>query len=109
VNLPTLRALDMFAVKVSSRGFAKLAQSESLEQLSIGSSDLDDDAIIALAKREKPWRNIFIHQSRLTDASVPELSKLTGLVSLKIFQSQISQEGFARLREALPKTELVHH
>ena len=83
-----------------------MARSESITGLALSGPNLTDLSVKSLAERKRPWRNLALWDSKLTDASVPLLSKMKSLDGLDVTNSQITPEGLALLRKALPSTSI---
>lgn len=106
--LPSLHHLELWGVDVSDTGYTKLSSSETLKNLVIGSHRLTKETVRALAAREIPWESIWIGDCQLADDAIEDLAKFKDLRTLKLSASQISPEGFERLRTLLPNTEITH-
>jgi hypothetical protein len=51
---------------------------------------------------------LWLHDTRLTDASVPRLAQLKQLKSLYLHRTRLTVEGVRRLQKALPKCRIFY-
>lgn len=65
------------------------------------------DADLVPLSRLRRLEFLHLDHSTLTDASIQPLSRMTGLRVLSIHGSQITPAGAARLKQALPRCQLV--
>ena len=75
-----------------------------LDAYTANPGDLDWAGFAALGQLQKLW----LHDTRLTDASVPHLAKLKQLKSLYLHRTRLTVEGVRRLQKALPKCRIFY-
>lgn len=78
-----------------------------LERLNLASTGAGDVAIAQLEVATR-LRWLMLDGTSVTDASIPVLARLKVLETLNIYQSDITPDGAARLRELLPRTNIAH-
>jgi len=105
-SMKNLEGLSIWKTDLTDRGIAELAKSRSLTNLHCGGKGVTVAAVEALAERKKPWLDLWIVYSPLTDAAVPSLLRFKNLLSLNVDGSKITPEGMGRLRAGMPKTKV---
>ncbi len=100
-----LRDLTLSDVGANGTALAKLPHPEKLISLDMAQSRITDAEVAHLARLTN-LETLNLSQTELTDAAVDTLSKLTSLKRLTLTQTKISEAGTARLRKALPKCEV---
>src|SRR6266540_2228095 len=96
-QFPTLRNLELHMTGLTDEGLAALAPLP-LEVLWLGPRITDDGVreLAGLGELEVLW----LTRSRITDASIGVLSRLTGLRELNVNYTEITAAGLAELRRA---------
>lgn len=97
--------LTLSDVGANGTALAKLPHPEKLISLDMAQSRITDAEVAHLARLTN-LETLDLSQTELTDAAVDTLSKLTSLKRLTLTQTKISEAGTARLRKALPKCEV---
>jgi Leucine-rich repeat (LRR) protein len=106
--LAKLKFLYLFRTEVTDAGLARLKELPRLEVLCLDQTLITDAGIPALETLPR-LEKLHVHsRAMLTDASVDSLSRHVRLFELKIGGPGFSEQGIARLREALPRCKVVH-
>ena len=113
-DMPQLVNLYLRETQVTDAGLPQIAKLSELVLLDLSSCDITDEGLRSLGQFKQLqhlWLSVTIRykrdgKSRLTDASVGYLSTLTTLRDLQIGDSQVTEKGLARLRDALPKANI---
>lgn len=103
---PALRYLSLMGAKLQPGTCQYLGQIEQLETLGLDGSTITDEQLADLAPLMK-LRVLWLSKTDLTDAAIEPLSKLTGLSKLYLTGTRLSSAGLGKLRQALPKCEVV--
>ncbi|NLI98724.1 hypothetical protein GX441_08720 [bacterium] len=90
---------------VSNEGAKQIATLGNLSELNLHGAGISDPGVAELTRLSN-LRTLDLGATDITDASVEYLSKLNGLRLLDLRGTDISPEGLARLRKALPETEI---
>ncbi len=100
-HLPALRILNAPLAEISDRGLASLATIQSLELLRIGSPQLTDQGFAALAGHPN-LRQLIVVDTPLTDDVVEHVRHITGLESLYLFNTRLSESALRELQSLVP-------
>jgi hypothetical protein len=100
-QLEILNVYNMF-INGNGDGIKQLAELPNLKDVMLSSISFKD-AHMKLFGNLKQIRKLAIAGINITDAAVPELSRLTWLESLNVFATKITKAGGDKLRMALPK------
>ena len=105
-EMKQLHYLGLRGNRVTDAGLAHLQGLADLTGLHLGQTQVTDAGMRHLAQLTK-LKNLWLHDTRVSDNAVPDLARLTSLQELVIHGTSISPAGIRRLREALPKCEIV--
>jgi internalin A len=106
-DLRSLHVLWLRDTAVSGAGMIHLAGLSSLRSLTVSRCGMDDAGVERLARLSGLETLNLQSDPNVTDACVDRLGQFKGLKSLVIGQTGISDDGFARLRAALPQCKMV--
>ncbi len=113
-DMPQLVNLCLGETQVTDAGLPRIAVLSELVWLDLRNCSITDQCLRKLG-HFKQLQNLWLSKtirygeddrSALTDASVEYLSTLKTLVDLQIADSQLTDEGLTRLRDALPKAHI---
>ena len=116
-DMPQLVNLCLGETQVTDAGLPRIAVLSELVWLDLRNCSITDQCLRKLG-HFKQLQNLWLSKtirygeddrSALTDASVEYLSTLKTLVNLQIADSQLTDEGLTRLRDALPKAAHRHY
>ena len=100
-QMPNLTELHFFRSKVARSVIKGLEQARQIRILSVFHCETESGALDEL----KPLRHLAtlgLEGARLSDFHIDVLSALTGLTTLAVADNDLTPEGIAKLREALP-------
>jgi hypothetical protein len=108
-NMPSLRCLGMGSSQVGDRGLATIARLPRLEDLSMQCNNVTDEGLTALAGNSR-LKDLWIggldkRPSRITNAGVLHLTKLSSLQELDLQYTHVTLEGLSPL-QGLPLKNL---
>lgn len=103
-ELDELRSLNINNTRVTD--ISDLASLQNLQSLYIAFLRLDDADLEVLTQLPK-LELLHLHATPITDASISSLEQLHGLRELGIPGTHISQQGFERLKRALPDCQIL--
>ncbi len=104
-RLSNLRKLNLHGTHVTGVGLIHISHCRLLSSLWLSQTNLQDhDGSIASIARIPSLRALDLTGTKITDASIPDLSQLVSLERLSV--SNLSDQGFERLRQALPECKL---
>lgn len=114
-GLERLITLRLANTHVTDEGLKHIEKLKNLIHLDLSACDISDDGLRSLGHMPKIrhlWLSKTIRygqddKSELTDGCIEFLGSLTTLIDLQIACSQISDDGFARLKLALPNTRIT--
>ncbi|HEV7278817.1 MAG TPA: hypothetical protein VGN57_01285 [Pirellulaceae bacterium] len=106
-KIESLQDLNLWYTRMGDPAAEKLASLKNLRSLNLDDNELTDASAPFIAQHEGLTYLHLGSNRTLSDAVVPELSKLKNLEDLVITFTQISQDGKAKLAEALPKTTIT--
>jgi len=125
-DLSQLDWLDLSFTQVTDAGIARLAQSKKLTDLGLESTPITDAALPFLSKlpnlkeldlsntkitdtgakhlsQLKNLKTLWLTKTSITDATLTQLQSLKHLNYLNISKTKATQEGYQKLKQALPK------
>lgn len=113
-DMPQLVDLHLQETEVTDVGLPQIAKLSELIVLDLRNCAITDKGLRSLGHFKqiqhlmlsKTTRHGEDDRSKLTDASVEYLGSLKTLVSLDIADSQLTDQGLTRLRNALPRTKI---
>lgn len=98
--------LDLARTKVTDGALRFVGQMPRLTRLDLRHTGMTDASLEQLAGC-KDLVSLNLFGTAVTDAAVPKLVQLKSLQSLYVSDTKVSPDGLAKLREALPDTEVV--
>jgi hypothetical protein len=104
-GFPRLRILDLYNSAVTNAGLAAIAQCQTLEELYLSDTAINDDALLELEAHPR-LKVLDLWRCRLTDVAVEHLSKLAALRRLNLDSTDIKGEKLHKLAE-LPHLEYL--
>lgn len=104
-GMQNLEVLDARYTLVGSRCAAAISKCRRLESIYLSRTRISDADLSHLLTLRN-LTSLFLTDTALTDASVPTLVRMQGLRRLSVRGTEISERGFARLREELPQCEI---
>ncbi len=113
-NMPQLVNLYLGGTQVTDAGLPRIGKLPELVLLDLCDCAITDKGLRSLGhfkQLQHLWLSKTIRygendRSQLTDGAVEYLSTLKTLIDLQIADSQLTDDGLSRLREALPKTNI---
>ena len=105
-SIPTLHTLSLIDLAITDSGLEHL-DSLALLTLTLRDADLTSAAVRHL-EGLTTLRVLRLGRTLIDDAAVPALATLTGLKQLELTETGITEEGVARLQEALPNCRITH-
>jgi mono/diheme cytochrome c family protein len=105
-QLKRVLKLDLGFTGVTDAGLAHVRGLTGLTHLHLEGTKVTDRGMTVVATL-KNLEYLNLYSTAITDAGLSPLSKLPKLKSLYLWQSKATQEGVKKLKEALPKTEVV--
>jgi len=105
-QMKRLRYLGLRGDAITDAGLAHLRDLRLLEGLHLGETQITDDGVQNLASLTG-LRELYLQKTKISDRSVDVLVKMSGLGQLVLFDTQVTADGIARLREALPKCQII--
>lgn len=114
-EMPQLAGLFLGRTQVTDAGMPQIGKLTQLIDLELSSCAITDNGLRSLGHMEHiqildlslTVRYELDGKSQFTDASVEYLSTLQTLIVLRIGDSQLTKDGISRLRDALPKCEVI--
>jgi hypothetical protein len=106
VDLPELEAINLFRTPVDDRAAVHLGKMAGLRFLGLADTNVTDAGVRELASITN-LRILTLDRTAITDAAIPDLAKLKQLEELDLIDAKITAEGADRLREALPKCNII--
>ncbi len=107
VELTQLEVLSLIGPQVSDRGLKHLSGLTNLKSLSVsGSAGITDTGLVHLGEL-KQLEHLSLDRTRITDAGLVHLKALANLRSLSVRGTQVTNAGANRLRESLPKCQIL--
>ncbi len=105
-KLPYIIHLDLGGTAVTDAGLVHLKALKSLTALHLEGTKVTDAGLVQLeGLKELSYLNLY--NTGIGDAGLAHLSKLTNLHSLYLWQTKVTDEGVAKLKQALPKVDIV--
>uniref|UniRef100_Q026S1 Leucine Rich repeats (2 copies) n=1 Tax=Solibacter usitatus (strain Ellin6076) TaxID=234267 RepID=Q026S1_SOLUE len=92
--------------RITDRGMETIGGFANLRHLDICTHLITDEGVRALAGLQQ-LQVLWLTRSRVSDASIEVLSQFTGLRELNVNYTEITAQGLARLKLALPECRLV--
>ncbi len=105
-QVQALRTLDVSETEVTDQGVAHLAALRDLEDLSLRGTRITDTGLRIVCTLPR-LRNLDISATQVTDEGIEVLAKCAHLHSLNIGATNMTMSGANRLRELLPRCEIV--
>jgi hypothetical protein len=97
-----LRVISLTATQVTGRGLKALAGLGKLSALSLRATPIDDEGLANLPRLPSLW-TLDIEDTAITDEGVLHLANATPKLRCLFFKgSQVTQQGFDRLRAVIP-------
>ncbi len=104
-ELPNLVSIAIGGWQVTDDGVKHLAGLKKLHTAGIGTTPLTDACLKYLTGL--PLKRLILDDSAISDAGVETLSKLKGLDELALMGTLVTEAGYKKLKEALPKCMIV--
>ncbi|WP_146119177.1 hypothetical protein [Blastopirellula marina] len=98
----------LFHARFTDAAVAPIAELSTLKVLSLAKTDIGDRGVELLPKLEN-LEVLFLLGTSVTDECVGPLSQMKSLKELHLQETRVTPEGLARLRQALPDTEILPH
>lgn len=92
---------------ITAAGLKTLSQVESLETIKLSGLQSVTDEILAHLAVLPDVNNLDLHETPVTDKGLQALERMTSLRELRIYQTQVTAAGVARLHEALPACTII--
>lgn len=105
-RLQHLYQLDVYEKLASNEGLAEAGKLAGLKILNLYAGPVDDSGLAVLPRLTKLEELTLGGLANITDAAVDHLGTLKNLKQLHVNGTKISAAGLARLRAALPATEV---
>ncbi|PQO44325.1 serine/threonine protein kinase [Blastopirellula marina] len=105
-QVESLDFLNFRYTRVSDKGMAHFEKCQKITDLSLGHTRVTD-AGLACFRDCRDLQKLIIAESAISDASVDLLCSFSQLKSLQIQQTKITPAGVEKIRQALPKCEIV--
>lgn len=103
-TLPKLEVLNIDGFRFTEQHLAAITKFK-LKQLLTNEAGIDD-AMLARFAEMQTIEKLGFSNSPLTDAALPELKQLKGLVILHLFGTKVTAAGVADLQKALPNCKI---
>lgn len=100
-----LVAINLYRTRVSDSGVAALAECPSLFAVDLSRTRVTDEAIEDLARLPE-LKSLRLFGASITDGAIESLSEMKYLAELYLNDTRVTPEGLARLKAALPETEV---
>ncbi len=100
-QLENLKVLNIATTRITDKGLAELGKLRQLQSLNLSDTRVTDKGLAVLAGHTE-LRELYLLDTGITDAAIEHLQTLQGLQFMNLYGSELSPEGFARLRAALP-------
>jgi hypothetical protein len=104
---PEVEGLLFMSTRVTGTGFQGLAGREHLKKIEIQDSPVTDEGLKALEGFDQLEELIIHSADEITEDGAASLVRLRNLKRLFLRNSKISEEGMARLREAMPNCAIA--
>jgi len=105
-KLPGILHLDLGGTSVSDAGLVYLKSLKGLTALHLEGTKVTDAGLVTVGGlHDLTYLNLY--NTGITDAGLAHLTKLTNLHSLYVWQTKVTDDGVAKLKQALPKVEIV--
>ncbi|HEV3007378.1 MAG TPA: hypothetical protein VGX78_23100, partial [Pirellulales bacterium] len=101
-----LHTLCLTDTRVAGPGLKSLTRLANLKDLGLRGTPIDDDGIQIVAGLFG-LEYLDLEKTAITDAGLLHLTRLKWLKGLYVAQTQVTPEGIARLKEALPKLNIL--
>lgn len=107
-KMKQLKWLSVENCAIGDDTLAAVSECPDLWYLMLINTPVTDKGIVHLAKFEKPLNLYLAHCKSVTDASIESLAKLPNSenLHLALWGSGITEDGFNRLKTALPKAQI---
>lgn len=101
-----LKNLFLYDSTVADAHLSVIGSFKQVEKLGLARTQITDQGIAHLANLAE-LRYISLNGNRIADESVPHLAKLKRLEEIELFETDFSNDGIKRLKEALPNCKIV--
>jgi hypothetical protein len=105
-HVPELRWLQLQGTQISDDSLRHLSPLTQLTRLHLERTPIGDKGVAHLAGLTH-LEYLNLYGTQVSDQSIDTLARMTSLKNLYVWQTGITDGGIARLREALPKAEVV--
>jgi hypothetical protein len=106
-QLPKLRTLFLDGTAVTDRGLHQLSLLTRMKWLGVGDTHVTDEGLVYLRSMSGLER-LDLDGTNITDVGLVHLYGLNNLVWLNLERTRVSEDGLAKLRRALPNTQIRH-
>ena len=99
-------SLNLRGTKVSDAGLAPVASCAALERLHLEKTGITDAGVKQLA----PLENLYylnLYGTAVSDAAIDDIAALKGLKKVYIFETKITIDGVAALKEKRPELKII--
>ncbi len=105
-NAHALKSIDFSGTAISDAGLRDLGKMSAIEELNLSQTKVTDQGLIHLGKPNN-LRKLWLRDlTKVTDASIPVLTKHNELTDLEIQKTLITPGGVLTLANALPHSEI---
>jgi hypothetical protein len=101
-----LKYLSLYGTPITDYGISRFAQNK-LVVLSLGGTGISGPGLDGL-RSCAALHTLELHHTRIDDASIPYLARLTQLANLNLTGTAITDAGLAQLRRSLPNCNIDH-
>jgi hypothetical protein len=106
-HFTAMRTLNLSDAKVTRIGIERLERMPALEKLYLAGKGLDD-SVAETISRMRNLTDLSLRETKITDKSIPFLEQLSRLKYIDIFGTDISEEGYRRLKGKLPNCDVYY-
>jgi hypothetical protein len=108
---PRVRRIEIYNANLTDECLSILATIDSLEELNVGMNPITDAGVAHLARLTR-LRKLCIDnldEGLITDAGLAHLESLQSLEELSVNFADVTEDGIARLKRAIPTLKRVQH
>jgi len=105
-GLTKLRFLDLPSANIEGQGLRRLPV--SLERLDLAETCVNDEGVAIIVEQLPSLISLNLAGTRVTDAGIRHLARLTALHSLNLYDTAITADGAAALGQTLPGCQIDH-